>query len=754
MTTVLGFKRYLRSAVVAGEGAYLFSERGVIALRGRHVEELVPLLDGSRSRAEVLAEAPAGAPAEHLSALMTRLAAADLLAEYPAETPETAIPDTGAMAYWESAGLDGARAAGRLAATRVGLTILGAVDAAQAHEACRLAGLEVSADAELTVVLCDDYLDPVLSDIDARHRAEGRSWLLAKPSGTNIWIGPVFEPRESACWNCLSHRLWGNRWAEAQVQRARGQSYPASRPAVGIAASVALGLQFTMVQAAHWAAGYRTHGQRDILVLDMLTMEGRHHRIEARPQCVECGDPGLTADRAWQPVRLVSRRKASCDGGGHRACTPQEVYDRYGHLISPITGLVAEIVRDPDATGMLHAYVAGENPVLRPTRPGAMDPSLRNMNGGKGVTALDARVGALCEALERRSGSFHGDETRVTAAYDHVRDYAVHPNDCQLYDERQFRERLEWNRTRSAMQYVCAPFDESVPIDWTPVWSLTHQRHRLLPTGMLYYGAPHEAGLGFVRADSNGAAAGSCLEDAILQGLLELIERDAVALWWYNRTRHPEVDLGSFGDPWIDRLKTAYAGFGRELWAIDITSDFGIPVVVALSRRTGGPAGDTPEDIVFGFGAHLDPHVAVRRALTEMNQILPAALRLRQAGAAGGDPDARRWWDEATVASEPYLLPCSGRPVGLADHPWTFRSDLLEDVEALTALAAAKGLEVLVLDQTRCDIGLPVVKVVVPGLRHFWARFAPGRLYDVPVELGRVTNPTVYDELNPVPLFV
>jgi ribosomal protein S12 methylthiotransferase accessory factor len=60
----------------------------------------------------------------------------------------------------------------------------------------------------------------------------------------------------------------------------------------------------------------------------------------------------------------------------------------------------------------------------------------------------------------------------------------------------------------------------------------------------------------------------------------------------------------------------------------------------------------------------------------------------------------------------------------------------------------------LVLDQTRADIGLPVVKVIVPGLRHFWARYAPGRLYDVPVRLGWLDRPLREDELNPIAMFL
>jgi ribosomal protein S12 methylthiotransferase accessory factor len=60
----------------------------------------------------------------------------------------------------------------------------------------------------------------------------------------------------------------------------------------------------------------------------------------------------------------------------------------------------------------------------------------------------------------------------------------------------------------------------------------------------------------------------------------------------------------------------------------------------------------------------------------------------------------------------------------------------------------------MVLDQTRPDVNMPVVKVIVPGLRHFWPRFAPGRLFDVPVRLGRLSEKTAYEDLNPIPLYV
>lgn len=740
MTTVLGFKRHLQPAVVAGEGAYLFSEQGVTALRGSHVELLTGLLDGTRTRHEVLSAAPDAAAPEALAELVARLSAANLVAEYPTE-----VADHQAAAYWEAAGLEGAAAVDRAAATSVRLLTLGSVDAARAVPACRGAGVEVSAGAELTVVLCDDYLDPRLAAVDAEHRAAGRAWLLAKPVGTTLWVGPVFEPGRGACWTCLSYRLWGNRWAEAQVQRALNETRPAPRPAVSIAASLDMGFGLAMLAAVQWAAGLREPGQRDVRTFDTLRMRSHRHRLQRRPECETCGDRRLVRQRSWQPVLLGSRQKVSCEGGGHRSSTGQEVYDRYRHLISPITGLVAELRPHPRAPDFTHVYVADENPMLRPTRPGAMRPSLRRRNGGKGVTELDARVSALCEALERRSGTFHGDEARLRAGYEQVKELAVHPNACQLYDERQYAGRAEWNATHAPTQDVCEPLDETVPIDWTPLWSLTHDRRVLLPTSMLYYGTPPESGHGFARADSNGAAAGSSLEDAVLQGLLELVERDAVAVWWYNRTRQPAVDIDAFADRWIARQHEGHAGLGRVIWALDLTTDLGIPVVAAFSRRVG----ERPEEIVFGFGAHFDPHLALRRALTEVNQLLPLVL-----GDEYGltDPEATRWWREATVEEHPYLLPDPSRPA--AAHTWTPTGDLLDDVRAGVAAIARQGMEVLVLDQTRPDIELPVARVVVPGLRHFWARFGPGRLFDVPVRMGRLAAVTPYEELNPVPLFV
>ena len=218
--------------------------------------------------------------------------------------------------------------------------------------------------------------------------------------------------------------------------------------------------------------------------------------------------------------------------------------------------------------------------------------------------------------------------------------------------------------------------------------------------------------------------------------------------------RRPAVDLASFDEPYLDRHRAFLRARWRDLWVLDLTSDLAIPTFAALSRRCDRQ----PEDILFGFGAHLDARIAVLRAITELNQF-PGHYQLdeeaRHRSDRDGDGEVRHWLQTATLANQPYLAPdCQVAPRVAADYPRLWSDDLRDDVLFCQALVERLGMEMLVLDQTRPEIGLPVVKVIVPGLRHFWARFAPGRLYDIPVQLGWLPRPLSEDELNPIPMFL
>ena len=203
----------------------------------------------------------------------------------------------------------------------------------------------------------------------------------------------------------------------------------------------------------------------------------------------------------------------------------------------------------------------------------------------------------------------------------------------------------------------------------------------------------------------------------------------------------------------MQRVEAYLAERGRDLAILDLTADLGIPVFAAVSRWRDRQ----PEQIVLGFGAHLDPSIALLRAVAELNQML---MRVLWHG-RGARRDGRRA-QRARVARDgdgsPITRISSADPVApprrAADFAHVWSDDLRDDIRYCQRLLEMRGMELLVLDQTRPDVGLPVVKVIVPGLRHFWPRFAPGRLYEVPVELGWIARPLREAELNPIAMFL
>jgi thiazole/oxazole-forming peptide maturase SagD family component len=222
-----------------------------------------------------------------------------------------------------------------------------------------------------------------------------------------------------------------------------------------------------------------------------------------------------------------------------------------------------------------------------------------------------------------------------------------------------------------------------------------------------------------------------------------LVERDAYALWWYNRVQRSELDLGQFDDSYVRDLQSQFADHGRRISVLDVTSDLGVPTFIAMSHwQTNGH-----DNIEFGSGAHFDPKIALLRALTELNQFLAIGLM----GGAKGDKSSLDGETPLRLENYPYLTPSSD-PAVQAGACWKKFGHLntREQVETCVNIAKSAGLDFLVLDQTRPDIECPVVRVIVPGLRHFYFRFAPGRLYDVPVKLGWLDRPRLENELNTI----
>jgi ribosomal protein S12 methylthiotransferase accessory factor len=202
------------------------------------------------------------------------------------------------------------------------------------------------------------------------------------------------------------------------------------------------------------------------------------------------------------------------------------------------------------------------------------------------------------------------------------------------------------------------------------------------------------------------------------------------------------VNLDKFNDSYVRDLQIQLAESGKRLWVLDITNDLGIPSFVAIAHWVK----DGSEFIEFGSGAHFDARIAMLRTLTELNQFLSMEVMedgARMQGSLDGMTPLR-------LADHPFLLPGAGEVLEAEFDSQFSRLETNEQVNACVRVAEREGLDFLVLDQTRPDIEVPVVRVIVPGLRHFYRRFAPGRLYDVPVKLGWLDRRINEDELNPM----
>ncbi len=724
---------------------FVLSELRQVILQGRLFELVTPLLDGRPVEAVCQELAGMVKPAQVFYTINS-LEKKGYLCEADGAA-KVANP-----ALWTIQDITPADAANRLASTTVTVTGLG-VDVAPLCSLLEELDVRVGASGGLDVVLTEHYLHRDLPAVNQRALESGRPWMLVKPLGLIAWIGPVFQPGKSACWECLAQRIRANFPVLGYLDSfAAGPGVPASNEAqTPVTLRTALGLAATTI--ANWIsrAGNLAHLDGKLQTVNLLTLQSESHPVIRQPACSACGESGRGHEHS--PLTLQKRRKTYTADGGHRSASPQETLDTYGHHISPISGAVTMLERmSSNDGGVMHVYISGNNIARGPESLFNLKVDLRNMSCGKGIDGVQAKASALCEGLERYSGIYRGDEPSRVASFVDLGDEAIEPNACMRFSDRQYAERDQRNAVASVYNFIPQPFDPDAEIEWTPTWSLTHNTARYLPMGLCYFNYPQGFDHHYCSGCSNGNAAGNSIEEAILQGFLELVERDAVGIWWYNRVQVPGIDLDSFEEPYLDRLRAFLKTRHRDLWALDMTSDLGIPAFAALSHRT-----DTPhEHIMFGFGAHLDPRIALLRSITELNQMVVPLLDVPPEGPIPqlNDVETVRWVQTATLAEQPYLVPRDEPLRKASDYAHSWTDDLYEDIEICRAAVESQGMEVLVLDQTRPEIKMPVVKVLVPGLRHFWMRFAPGRLYDVPVKLGWLNEPRTEDNLNPIPMFL
>jgi len=303
------------------------------------------------------------------------------------------------------------------------------------------------------------------------------------------------------------------------------------------------------------------------------------------------------------------------------------------------------------------------------------------------------------------------------------------------YSHNQYQKFNSESHPDSKLKQAARPYvNES--IHWLPTWSITKDEQVHIPLAQCFSNTPYSDDE-YGRWHSNGCAAGNTLEEAILQALFELIERDATAIWWYNKLICPVFDINRVNSDNLSKLDQCLSPddkSGHDYWVLDLTSDIGVPVMVAVgkSKINGG--------LVMGFGCHLIPEMAAQRALTELCQLIP----IRDQNAAPFDFDeieeGEFLYGSQTANSIGYLLEPS--------------SDIKDDISSIVARLSEKNMETLVLNYSRAHIPLFTAKVFVPGLCHIWPQFANERLYQAPLIMGHLKLANTEQTINQQALYI
>jgi ribosomal protein S12 methylthiotransferase accessory factor YcaO/DNA-binding HxlR family transcriptional regulator len=634
---------------------FAIAESATKVLSGGRISEILTLLDGSRSVREIVSElvdVPYRKVVETLEALeRDGLIIREKVSEMGNEE----------SAFWRLTGCDPATVSRNRAGASCSVIVLDGGDSSFIEQTLAMAGVRTAPDAKFRFVVVRDPIDSRLAAINEECLRLKMEWMLVRPYGRRQWIGPLFFPGRTPCWECLSRWLKLNGWSASAV-----------------VAEWQLQKQATLVLAATQVARWLLTGHCETVI-------GRIREIDSRT--LTCTDHCLL-------------RSPTCE-----CCLPGRV--AFDKTVSRITGVTSRLSVMGEWPG-LTVYTGATSQITGYSGAGHLYYCRSQDTFGVAECRADARMLCLAEGIERYSARFCGFERVIKATYRDLGHEAVHPDQLTL----DHKSGTNW---------------ADKVIAWIPAVSLMSGRTRFVPAGLVYLSYDDE----HFEVDTSGCAAGVSLETATVSGLFELIERDAAAIWWYNRLRRPRVDVASLSSKRISSVLEVAIANHLDIELLDLTTDFEVPVCVAVA------SGNSP-GLAMGMAAHLDPEQCAWSALKEMTIGMTRLL---------APPDDRQHWLDGLSVKDFGHLRSKGQItswISQSQHARPPLTDLLERANRLE-------LDVLRVELTRPELDVPVVRILAPGLRLRQYRLAPGRLYDVPVKLGWLEYPLSLDQMNPMP---
>ena len=443
--------------------------------------------------------------------------------------------------------------------------------------------------------------------------ASGRTSLYGHIEGLDAVLGPGVVPGQTACWDCCRLRLLANAGQPEtahDLQAALLAAAPPPREHTYLAPMAAMLGHLMALEAVKIVADYTQSALIGRLrVQNLVSLESEQHKVIRMPWCETCGGAAgghPAAPGGPSPPESLGEARSA-----------EELRQKLAGWVDARTGIVRALhmdtpqARDPDlplaATAVLGRYTEGR-----------CDPHEPPVGSGKGLSAVDALLGAVGEAVERYSAARFRVQDTCRSRLADLDGPALDPRSLCLYQEAQYDE----------PGFPFARFCPDQPHHWTkahwldsgePVWVPA------LPTFFNFPAAPEEY---FCQVSSNGLAAGGSSEDAALRAVFELVERDAFLLSWMARRPGRRLMPDDTLEPGVGEVirQLAQRGAQTELYLLDV--GLGLPTVVAIAFGDGQ---EWPGATV-ALAAHAVPGIALRKAILELGHVGPYIRRLMVGG--------------------------------------------------------------------------------------------------------------------------
>ncbi|MDO9565620.1 MAG: YcaO-like family protein [Candidatus Desulfaltia sp.] len=310
---------------------------------------------------------------------------------------------------------------------------------------------------------------------------------------------------------------------------------------------------------------------------------------------------------------------------------------------------------------------------------------------GKGATPQQAEASAVMELAERFSFfSFcKNPENFFVEKYSAIKDSAI-PFEMIAQSVHDDSENLE----------ISKKIFENLPLKWTKAFNLTRDQEVLIPFNWF-----------FTINEFNGPSAGNCVEEALSQGICEIVERHVSSIISRNRLKVPAINADSATDPMVVEMIKKYRNAGVKFYLSDFSLDTGIPSVGVLAYDPLNFPGKS--EIVWTAGTTPDPQKALSRALTEVAQ-LAGDFNAGSNYVASGLPKFSKLEDADFVISP-------GKEVDINTLPDLSNDNIKIEVQNLISALANKGMEVIVVNTIHPLLEIPAFYTIIPGA-HFRER--------------------------------